>query len=327
MLVYILPLCIYICIITSHNINGEDFQFPINRAMEINDPIELHYTHFLEPIKFNNHGLRCFIKHVYNVPEYATDFLPNNFFHVVQFLKRKTDQPRNYYQSVFRMFGNKLKQTMYINPYAYSEMLDEITPLLKQSMTLEKTPAFGQLQKQISCTMYDRMLHKFDYLKLDPDAYFKELSQDIISLINSTYELSKDASVEELRKTLMVFFEMTINKLVWNPNEYEHAWRNIKIIGTQLNKLYQEDILNDQDDLNGIFITLLERFCLFLDLSYAELPLSFYAQLRQEIAEKNLFFLELEDEQFFETKAQRLERAITMTEAKTRAYHEGIIVS
>lgn len=322
----ILSLCIYICIITSHNLNGENFQLPINRAMEINDPIELHYTHFLEPIKFNNHGLRCFIKHVYNIPEYATDFLPNNFFHMVQFLKRKTDQPRNYFQSVFRMFGNKLKQTMYINPYAYSEMLDEITPLIKHAMFTEKTPIFPELQKKISSAMYDRMLHKFDHLKLDPDGYFKDLSDDILSLINSTYELSGDASVEELRKTLLVFFEMTINKLVWNPHEPEHVWRNVKIINSQLLKLYDENILNDQDDLNGLFITLLERFCLFLDLSYAELPLEFYAQLRNEIALKHISLLELEDEPFFETKAQRLVRAITIAEAKTRGYHEGIVV-
>jgi hypothetical protein len=225
------------------------------------------------------------------------------------------------------MFGNKLKQTMYINPYAYCDMLDEITPLIKHAMFTEKAPIFPALQKKISSAMYDRMLHKFDYLKLDPEGYFKDLSDDIISIINSTYELSGDASVEELRKTLLVFFEMTINKLVWNPNEPEHAWRNVKIINSQLLKLYDENIFNDQDDLNGLFITLLERFCLFLDLSYAELPIDFYAQLRKDIALKNISLLELEDEPFFETKAQRLERAITLAEAKTRGYHEGIVVT
>ena len=325
-MVIILSLCIGI-ILTSHNANGEDFQLPINRAAEINHPIEFHYPHFVQPIKFSNHGLRCFIKHVYNIPDYGTDFLPNNFFHMVQFLERRTDQTRSYYQSVFRMFGNKLKQSMYVNPYAYSEMLDEVTPLLKNACSLQKAPVFTHLQKEISSTMYDAMLNKFDYLKLDPDGYFKDLSQDIISRINSTHELSADTSVEELRKSLMVFFEMTTNKLIWNPNEYEHAWRNVKLLSSQLTKLYEQDIFNDQDDLNDLFITLLERFCLFLDLSFGEIPLGFYAQLRQDIGAKNLFLLELEQEQFIETKAQRLERAITMAEVKTRAYHQGIIVS
>ncbi len=316
-----------ICILSSHNANAKDFQLTRHSATENSNLIAFDQHHFLQPVKFSNHGLRCFIRHAYNRPEYGTDFLPNNFFHFVQFLKRDTPQARSYYQSVLRMFGNKLKQSMYINPYAYCQMLDEITPCLQKACSDERPPIFKQLQTKISSTMYNAMLDKFDYLKIDPDAYFHDLSEDIISLVNTTQELSGDASIEELRKSFMVFFETTVNKLIWSPNEYEHAWRNVKVIADQLARLYEKDILSDQDDLNDLFITLLERFCLFLDLSYAEIPVEFYQAVRQDIQAKNLLLLELEQEQFIETKAQRLERAITMTEAKTRAYHSGILVS
>lgn len=323
----ILSILLFTCLLSSHNVNSKDFQLPVNSVAEMSNSITFDHSHFLQPIKFSNHGLRCFIRHAYNHPDYGTEFLPNNFFHFTQFLKRNTPQTRSYYQSILRMFGNKLKQSMYINPYAYCQMLDEVTPLLQQACSHELTPAYKTLQKQISSSMYETMLNKFDYLKIDPDAYFTDLSQDIISLIQTSNELSADASIEELRKSFMVFFEMTVNKLIWNPQEYEQAWRNVKIIADQLARLYEKDILNDQDDLNDLFITLLERFCLFLDLSYAEIPIEFYQNIRNDIEAKNLLFLELEQEQFIESKSQRLERAITMTEAKTRAYHSGIFVS
>ncbi len=315
-----------ICILSSHNAIGKDFQLTRHSATEISNPIAFDNTHFLQKIRFTQRGMRCFIEHKYNHYKYA-DFLANNFFHFVQFLKRDSPQTRSYYQSVLRMFGNKLKQSMYINPYAYCQMLDEITPCLQKACSDEHTPIFKQLQTKISSTMYNAMLDKFDYLKIDPEAYFHDLSEDIISLVNTTQELPGDASIEELRKSFMVFFETTVSKLIWSPNQYEHAWRNVKIIGDQLARLYEKDILSDQDDLNDLFITLLERFCLYLDLSYAEIPVEFYQTVRQDIQTKNLLLLELEQEQFIETKAQRLERAITMTEAKTRAYHSGILVS
>lgn len=323
---FTLLLCMSICILFSHNANAQDFQLPINSVTEMSNPIAFDKHHFLQKIRFTQRGMRCFIEHKYNHDQYA-DFLANNFCHFEQFIKRDTPQTRSYYQSVLRMFGNKLKQSMYINPYAYSEMLDEITPCLQKACATEHTPAFKTLQTKISSAMYDAMLQKFDYLKIDPDAYFTDLSQDIISLINTTQELSGDASVEELRKSFMVFFETTVNKLIWSPKEYEHAWRNVKIIADQLTRLYEKDILNDQDDLNDLFVTLLERFCLFLDLSYAEIPVEFYETVRADIGTKQFLLLELEQEQFLETKAQRLERAVTMTEAKTRAYHAGILVA
>ena len=315
-----------VALLFSHNTKSEDFQVSINSVSE-NTFTPLSYKkHFLQPIKFTHHGMRCYIRHAYNHPEYGTDFLPNNFFHMVQFFKRNTPQTRAYYQSVFRMFGNKLKQSMYVNPYALSEMIQEITPLLQQACDQMPTPALELMQKKISSTMYDAMLQKFDYLKLDPHAYFSDLSANILTEINAAQELADDISAEELRKSMLLFFELALNKCVWNPNEYVDAWKSVKTLTDQLCVLHDAQAIKDQDDLNDLFISIIERFCLFLDLSFAEIPVEFYTHLHKDIEAKNLFFLELEGEEFFETKAQRLSRAVTMAEAKTRAYHQGILV-
>jgi hypothetical protein len=170
--------------------------------------------------------------------------------------------------------------------------------------------------------MYESMLNKFDYHKLDPTAYFDDLSH---SILNDTHDLADDITVDEFRKSLFTFFELALNKFIWSPHEYSQAWHNIKTVTGQLHQLYDAHVIKDQEDLNDLFVSILERFCLYLDLSFAEIPADFYTRLHHDIEAKNLFFLELESEEFFETKAQRLSRAVTMAEAKTRAYHQGIL--
>jgi len=324
----LIPFCLMLFgILLTHDTECQALAPSHSSHQEVHDPISRHMAHFMQPIKFTNHGLRCYIKHAYNIPEYGTDFLPNNLFHMVQFLERKTDQICHYYQSVLRMFGNKLKQSMYVNPYALSEMLDEILPLMKDACNKQTIPTFAHLQKDISQLMYDNMLNRFDYLKVDPDAYFSDLTTDILSLVHSSHELSADSSVQELRKSIQVFFEVAFNKLVWDPHAPKDAWHNVKLLADQLTRFHQQNVVSDEDDLNDLFVTLLERFCLYLDLSAPDLPLAFYHELRSDIAQKNLLFLELEEDQYFASKATRLERVITMTEAKTRAYQQGILVS
>ena len=197
---------------------------------------------------------------------------------------------------------------------------------ITRDMLEHTVPAYELLQQKISNTMYNRMLHKFDYLKLDPKAYFNDLSQDILGDINAAQDLADDISVEEFRKSLLVFLELCLNKCIWSPHAHEQAWQNVKTLTGQLHQLHEAQVLKDQDDLNDLFVSILERFCLYLDLSFAEIPAKFYAAVHKDIEAKNLFFLELEGEEFFETKAQRLSRAVTMAEAKTRAYHQGILM-
>jgi len=313
-------------LLLSSNIKGEDFQVSINSVSENGIPTSSYYAHFLQPIKFTHHGMRCYIRHAYNHPEYGTDFLPNNFFHMIQFFKRSTPQTRSYHQSVLRMFSNKLKQSMYVNPYALSELIQEITSTLQEICSVLHMPAYDLLQQKISNAMYEAMLNRFDYLKLDPTGYFDDLSDNILSTVHAAQELADDISVEEFRKSLLVFLELMLNRCVWNAHEYQEAWRNVKLIADQLQQLHDVQVLKDKEDLNDLFVSLIERFCLYLDLSFAEIPADFYTELHREIDARSLYLLELESEEYFETKSQRLSRAVTMAEAKTRAYHQGILV-
>lgn len=279
---------------------------------------------FAKPITFTQPGVHYFIKQIYNHADYA-DFLAHNMYHITQFLKNMPTDPC----PILRMFGDKFKQTSYINPYAFADFLREITPLLKATVSPGKQ---NSLKKQISKTMYDQMLYKFDYLKQDPHAYFNELTDNLITLMHQSP--ITDMQKLEISKTVVAFLEITLNKLVWHPQEYKNAWTNLLDIADQLNSI-NEGLLHNNEDLNSLFITLLERFYLFLDLSYAEIPIDFYLNLRKQITEQPPLVLTFTNDtrncnglhissDCFQTKLQRFEKIVTLAEAKTRAYNEGI---
>ncbi len=279
---------------------------------------------FAKPVTFTQPGIHYFIKQIYNHIDYA-DFLAHNMYHITQFLKSMpTDSC-----PILRMFGNKFKQTAYINPYAFADLLHEVTPLLKATVSPDKQIS---LKNQISKTMYDQMLYKFDYLKQDPYAYFNELTDNLITLMHQNP--ITNAQKLEISKAVVSFLEITLNKLVWHPTAYKNTWTNLLDIADQLN-IINENILHSNEDLNSLFITLLERFYLFLDLSYAEIPIDFYLNLRKHITEQPPLLLTCANDtrncnglhiplDCFQTKLQRFEKIVTLAEAKTRAYNEGI---
>ena len=88
----------------SFSVTGQDYQYSGNFAQEIGrtavDP-------FL-PITFNPEGINYFLKNVYNLPNYGTEIFPNDFSHLLQFLKHGVDtrQAPSYAQSVFKLFSN-----------------------------------------------------------------------------------------------------------------------------------------------------------------------------------------------------------------------------
>ena len=53
----------YCSLLLSSNIKSEDFQVSVNSASETGLPTSTFYAHFLQPIKFTHHGLRCYITH------------------------------------------------------------------------------------------------------------------------------------------------------------------------------------------------------------------------------------------------------------------------
>lgn len=284
------------------------------------------FTVFYVPIKFTRTGIRCFLKHAFNRPEYATEFLPYNFTHILQFLEygNKTKQSADYMQSIVRLFYNKLKATHFLTSYALHELLEPLPHLLQAHCSPVVTQTiFTQLKTTLHDLFYNTFLERFSVFKKNPNQFFDDLSEHILEEVDGTTE--KTLSHEQFRQSVLRFLEIALNKLIWCPSDGIDTWKSVKLFAHQIEKLHQADIL-DENELDDLYKSLIERFCYYLNVNGSGIALSTIEVIRNEIASKKLHFLELEEQEtYLEPKSKRLERALLMAEAKVHAQAQGIV--
>lgn len=286
------------------------------------DPLTL----FCTPIKFTRSGVRCFLKHVLNRAEYCQDYYPHSFSHVIEFIEygNKTEQDLEYIISTLRLFNNKLKGARFVTANAYSAFLDQLPTVIAPYCKPKETSVWQNIQHTIKSILYNSFLTRFSYFKEEPDTFLTDISQQITDAVSQ--ELVQDrVSHEQFQQTLVRFLENGLNKVVWCPMGEENVWKSVKQISNQLNTLYEQEIINE-DELDDLYKSLLEQFCHFLDLCGSDLPLEVINQIKEDIEAGQLNFLELEEqEEYIETKSDCLTRAVLQTEAKAFARGYGLV--
>jgi len=282
------------------------------------------------PIKFTQSGINAFFKDTLNTPHYRQEVLPVDFSHPVQFIMygHKQRQGRAFTQSVLRLVNNVLKRSPYISAYALNDFVQQITPILHKQCAPEYLNPAKNMKKRINDILYANFLNKFDQFKQDPDNFFDGISGDIAVCAQDSTLLTSDISCQELCKTLVSFFEHSISKLVWSPEDGMQTWKNVKELAQSFEALLDQKILIDEDDLNDLFISLVERYALFLDINAPLISIDCYQEIKKEVMAQNLYFLELDEQELFlEKKSHRMMHALMESEAKARASEYGIVVS
>jgi len=298
---------------STYNVKSHNYQ-PQPYIIYTNKDLDSLYA----PITLSASGIRNFLQHTFNKPEYAEEVVPNDFSHLVQLLEHahRSCKKRSYAKSVIRLFMNKIKACSYINAYAFSDMLDEIAELLIP----HTKPAYKteDIAKIVFDLMYSSFTQDFSYFKQRPKAFLGNLSYKLVEQLNEYY--IPDTSAGEIRSIIMRFLEIGLSKLVWHPGDREETWNSVKTIAERLAVFVENDVITDIEDLNDLFISLLERYIVFLDISSADLPVSFYQIVKGDIASESIFLLELEEqEEYLEPKVQGFIRALNSGEAKARA--------
>lgn len=299
-------------------INNSSAYAMLESSQDVNDMLH-------RPIEFSSDGITIFLKDTYNHPSYSQDFLPNNFSHLLQFLDhgKKSDQPRSFVKSVMRLFSNKVKGSYYINAYAFSEMLEQLPSLVEDHFTPERNGCTA-LQQSINDMLYTSFLEKFSFFKKSPEEFLDELSHNIVKTLHQD---TTDISSAELQAMVIKLLELCLTKLVWCPEDHIYTWQSVKTIANQLSTLMDKNIITDSEDLNDLFITLIERYCFFLDISGTDMPIEYYEQIKSDIASHSYPLLELEEQEpLMEKKSDRLMRAVLESETRVRAHAYGITV-
>jgi len=125
---------------------------------------------------------------------------------------------------------------------------------------------------------------------------------------------------EQLRQTVVRFLENGLDKLIWSPRDGEKTWRSAKQLASLCAALMDARIIDDINDLIDLYWSIVRRYCYFLELAGAELPVSFYERVRSDITEASPILLQHEEqEEFIEPRGAVLMRALLAGEAQRRA--------
>lgn len=281
---------------------------------------------FCTPIRFTRSGIHYFLKNIFNHPLYATEYLPHNFSHFIQFIQdgKRNKQPRSYMEAAIRLFMNKMKSCRYISAYAFDEMLDHAPYILKEYCIITQQESFfTKATKAIKDTLYQFFMNKFAYFKEDPDSFFDDMTKAMSNGFEA--DVQTHIECEEVRQMMIRFLEIGLTKLVWSPHDQLDTWQSAKEIAQKLALLHEHDMIN-QDELDDLYRTLLESYCHFLDIAGSELSLHTLNTIRDEIAAGGIPLIDLEEqEEVLQSKANRLQLSLVETEAKVRARLQGII--
>jgi hypothetical protein len=260
-------------------------------------------------------------------PKFVSEVLPNNFCYFKQLLEYNITslQPRTFTRSVFKLFTNLLKGCRYVNAYALSDLLESMPPLLKKSFMLYKAElllhnttiyeldAYDRFKQSVSHILVSGFNKNYQDFKQNPQEFLEKINREILA-INE-----EEVHVELLRQSVIRFLEISLNKLVWSVDDKEESWTIVKKISHQLAHFIECNIITDVNDLDDLYWTLVHRYCYFLDLNSAELPLDFYQKIKHDIAHDHILLLELEEQDsFIEKKSDFFLKTLLGHEARHR---------
>jgi hypothetical protein len=296
---------------------------------------DLRMTRFCTPVESTQEGVQKFLSEVFNDAHYVQDCLPYSFKHVEEFLRHAyvSEHAALFAKTTLRLFNNKCKACRFIMADTLEELLVQLSALMKPYCLQPETGLLATLKqmvptiKQKMRKIYYRHFKNYAYFKENPDAFFNELSEDILKrlqkYVHSEDEKSADATA--VRAMLVRFLETSLSKIVWDPSDEAAFWKNVKGVADGLTTLMEEDIIT-RADLDDLFRTLIERTCGFLDMFGAEFSLAALETIKHDIAEgKMLLFALKEQEDIIETRAQRLTCQLRETESRVRARLQGIV--
>ncbi len=262
-------------------------------------------------------------------PKYRQDILASNFSYLVQLLDHgnKTHQNSEYVQDVVSLFSKLLKGVEYVNCYAFSGFIEQMPGLLKSHFMGYKLESGSQLilandldmlerlEKMVTSIVLTKFTQDFALCQTNPKLFLDNLSQRIVMAT------AKEVTTEHLRQIIIRFLEVGLSKLIWSPRDEEKTWELVKTISHNIFSLMEYNIIDNLDDIDDLYWTLIYRYRYFLELNSSDMPLAFYKKIHHDILNQKLLLFELEEqESFLQTKSSCLLNAVLTQAAKKQAY-------
>lgn len=234
-----------------------------------------------------------------------------------------------------RLFHNNIKMCETID-YTVVEHVTKMTPMLFERYFEQRESIGGEfsvIKDSIENLMLERFTDRLDRFHTEPDLFLTRLSGDVTKLVRSRLTLIQQENEErefkeKLRNIVVRLSDMMINKLIWYENDYQRIWRSFQAIADSVHKIGTRGIINDQDNLDELWDSLVKRFVWYLEFRGSALPVDFYEEIEEDLKNNVVLFLELdEQDEGIKTKKEYLVEAIIKAKAKAIAFEQRGLVT
>ncbi len=311
-------------------ISSANIQYCLCKGAEVNNEQE----NFKEKIKIFNSSLGQFLREEYNSNDYA-DYISQNATHFVELIKiidfmNLGEDATTYFYTIFKLFNDKFKETEIIDHTIVIHTLREIGPIVGKYLSPDKKTNHLELIKKQLETMIQFKLTEHLNQVTPPTKESDDLASDLTQIFMNFERTAKD-SIEnscKLKGIIVSLFENLLGKAVWSKTFYESNWLSFKTIGDLINKLQQNNAIDDEDELDRIKWSLIHGFGKFINVFSIAFPLEFYDEIEDDIKNKAVPMLEEEEQDdFIKSKKETLLSYLTDAETKALAYEKVGIIS
>jgi hypothetical protein len=298
------------CILSIHNTNTHSFQVQ-------------HTTN-------NPENLLKSLQNELKDPSYRTEILPNNFSHLFNLITsgNTNNQSPTYLRSIIKLFSNMLKGAEYVNAYEFESFMARFPILVQPYFSLNASKSyitqvalydahmFDRFKVTVNNVLYMKFSSEYESFKRNPNEFLEYISSEIVTIAQ------EEITREQLRQGIIRFAEIALSKLIWDVSNPEKSWDNTKKIATHFATLLEYNILDDLNDLDDLYWSLLTRYCYFIDVTAIDLFPAFYTTIKNDISSGKVLLLELaEQDSFVEPKLSYMQRTIMKAQAQSEAYH------
>jgi hypothetical protein len=167
-----------------------------------------------------------------------------------------------------------------------------------------------------------------DIFHHDPDQFVTQLSSELARYYQDQTEqvkaqAKKQESTERLRNLLIRFYDLSLNKIMWDPQQSSAIWPGFNTLAQGLQMLGEYGIIKHMDELDDLFWSLTHRFSYFLEIAGSQLPMTFYEQVNQDLEAGAVYFLEYqEQDEGIVSKKDTIKDALTLAKARAIAYEQ-----
>jgi hypothetical protein len=256
--------------------------------------------------------------------EAKTQYLPM-LIKLVQESPRASNPPL-YLYSLLKMFNNLIKGVPYIHSQTFSQLVDALIEhgaicfvQKKQMIGLDDPLWYDRFKASIDTALYCKFSTEFDCFRKDPSTFLENLSSDIVAAAQ------QEMINGQLRNMLTRFLEMCLNKLIWNAQDQERTWVSVVDLSYKLAELVDKNVLEDVNDLDDCYWSLIHRYSYFLDIVAQDLHRRAFEAIRHDIYHQDLLLFNLDEQDTcIRSKQYVLDEAVTNALIQHCAQHANV---